>query len=36
MTVTTDVEGSLCRIKVQPATTNVKLKIQSTRIRKSN
>ena len=36
MTVTTDVLENLCRIKVQPATTNTKLKVQSTRIRKSN
>jgi len=36
MTVTTDVADNLCRIKVQPATTSVKLKIQATRLRKSN
>ena len=36
MTVTTDVADNLCRLKVQPATTSVKLKVQSTRLRKSN
>jgi len=35
MAVTTDVADNLCRIKVQPATTSVKLKIQATRIRKA-
>ncbi len=35
MTVTTDVEGGLVRLKLQPATTATKLKIQATRLRKS-
>ena len=36
MTVTTDVADNLVRIKVQPQTTSTKLKIQATRLRKSN
>ena len=36
MTVTSDVSDNLLRIKVQPVTTNTKLKIQATRLRKSN
>ena len=36
MTVTTDVADNLVRLKVQPVTTSTKLKIQATRLRKSN
>ena len=36
MTVTSDVADNLLRLKVQPVTTNTKLKIQATRLRKSN
>ncbi len=36
MTVTSDVADNLVRIKVQPQTTSTKLKIQATRLRKSN
>ena len=35
MTVTTDVADNLVRLKVQPQTTNTKLKIQATRLRKA-
>ena len=35
MTVTSDVSENLLRIKVEPQTTNTKLKIQATRMRKA-